>query len=73
MHAVGMDHGIVVGASAGGGISVDFTLAHPDAVDRLVLIGSPISGWPYSEYFNPRLAAGRPYFVKGDFEGLLRA
>jgi pimeloyl-ACP methyl ester carboxylesterase len=73
MHAAGMTHAVVVGASAGGGIATDFTLAHPDAVDRLVLVGPSISGLRYSEYFEHRLAEGRPYFAKGDFEGLLRA
>ena len=73
MHAAGMTHAVVVGASAGGGIATDFTLAHPDAVDRLVLVGPSISGLRYSDYFYQRLAKGRPYFVKGDFEGLLRA
>jgi 3-oxoadipate enol-lactonase len=73
MHAAGMDHAVVVGASAGGGIAVDFALVHPDAVDRLVLVGPSISGLRYSEYFYQRLAEGGPYFAKGDFGGLLRA
>lgn len=73
MQAAGMEHAVVMGASAGGGVAVDFTLAHPGAVDRLVLIGPAISGVRYSDYFQQRLAKGRPYFVKGDFEGLLRA
>jgi pimeloyl-ACP methyl ester carboxylesterase len=73
MRMAGMEHAVVVGASAGGGLAVDFTLAHPDRVERLVLVGPSISGLRYSEYFNQRLAKGKPYFVKGDFEGLLRA
>jgi hypothetical protein len=68
-----MEHAVMVGASAGGGIAVDFTLAHPKAVDRLILVGPSISGLRYSQYFNMRLAEGRPNFVKGDFEGLLRS
>jgi pimeloyl-ACP methyl ester carboxylesterase len=73
MHAAEMEHAVVVGASAGGGIATDFTLAHPDAVDRLVLVGPSISGLRYSQYFYQRLAKGSPYFFKGDFEGLLRS
>lgn len=72
MHAAGMEHAVVVGASAGGGIAVDFTLAHPDAVDRLVLVGPSISGLRYSQYFNQRSAEWRPYYMKGDMEGMLR-
>src|ERR1700733_6627382 len=48
MRAARMEHAVVVGASAGGGIAVDFTLAHPKAVDRLVLVGPSISGLRYS-------------------------
>ena len=55
MRAAGMEHAVVVGASAGGGIAVDFTLAHPKAVDRLVLVGPSISGLRYSQYFTMRV------------------
>src|ERR1700761_3795379 len=54
MRAAGMEHAVMVGASAGGGIAVDFTLQHPKAVDRLVLVGPSISGLRYSQYFIQR-------------------
>jgi 3-oxoadipate enol-lactonase len=73
MHAAGMDHAVVVGASAGGGIAVDFTLAHPKAVDRLVLVGPSISGLRYSQYFNMRVIEYVRQLQQGDIEGALRS
>jgi 3-oxoadipate enol-lactonase len=72
MRAAGMAHAVVVGASAGGGIAVDFTLAHPDAVDRLVLVGPSISGLRYSQYFDQRVGEMGQRYRKGDIEGALR-
>jgi 3-oxoadipate enol-lactonase len=34
----------VVGCSMGGALAIDFVLEHPDRVDRLVLVGSGVSG-----------------------------
>jgi pimeloyl-ACP methyl ester carboxylesterase len=73
MHAAGMAHAVVVGASAGGGIAVDFTLAHPDAVDRLVLVGPAISGLRYSQYFDQHIMIMGQHYRQGDIEGALRA
>jgi pimeloyl-ACP methyl ester carboxylesterase len=68
-----MEHAVVVGASAGGGIAVDFTLAHPKAVDRLVLVGPSISGLHYSQYFNTRVMAYVGKYRQGDIEGAMRS
>ena len=38
----------IVGQSLGGRIAMDLALAHPDMVDRLVLVGPGVSGWPWS-------------------------
>jgi len=73
MRAAGMEHAVMVGASAGGGIAVDFTLAHPRAVDRLVLVGPSISGLRYSQYFIRRVTENVGQFQKGDIEGGLRS
>lgn len=72
MHAAGMAHAVVVGESAGGGFAVDFTLAHPDAVDRLVLVGPSISGLRYSQYFIERVTEMGQLVRKGAIEGALR-
>ena len=72
MHAAGMEHAVMVGASAGGGIAVDFTLAHPKAVDRLVLVGPSISGLRYSQYFIQRVMEFVRQLQQGDIERALR-
>lgn len=54
MKAAGMDHATLVGSSSGGGIAVDFALAHPEAVDRLVLAGPWVSGFSPSAGFIAR-------------------
>jgi 3-oxoadipate enol-lactonase len=72
MHAAGMEHAVVVGASAGGGIAADFTLAHPKAVDRLVLVGPAISGLRYSQYFVQHVMQYVHRLQQGDIEGAMR-
>jgi pimeloyl-ACP methyl ester carboxylesterase len=39
----------LVGLSAGGGLAVEFALAHPDAIERLVLVGPGLPGFDWSE------------------------
>jgi len=72
MRAAGMAHAVMVGASAGGGIAVDFTLAHPKMVDRLVLVGPAISGVRYSQYFITRVMGFVRQLQQGDIEGAVR-
>lgn len=72
MHAAGMAHAVLVGSSAGGGLAVDFTLAHAHAVDRLVLSGPSISGLRYSQFFNDHIVMMAQHFRQGDLEGALR-
>ena len=38
----------LVGCSMGGGLAIDYALAHPAAVGALVLVGSAVSGAPYT-------------------------
>jgi len=44
MEAAGVERATVVGCSNGGRIGIDFALAHPDRVDRLVLVASGVGG-----------------------------
>lgn len=46
-----VEHTILVGSSHGGGLSIEFTLAHPEMVQQLVLVGAVVGGMPYSEHF----------------------
>ena len=44
LDALGIHAAIVVGASIGGALAIDFTLANPERVAGLVLVGTSISG-----------------------------
>ena len=72
MRATGLNHAVIVGSSAGGGLAVDFTLRHPEAVDRLVLAGAQVSGLENSQYFTDRTLALLRRLKKGDIDGALR-
>jgi hypothetical protein len=44
----------LVGSSAGGGLTIDFALAHPEQVASLTLVGAVVSGFPYTRHFLDR-------------------
>ncbi len=48
---LGVEKAYVLGLSLGGVIAIDFTLDYPDMVDALVLVGSPVSGFPVELMF----------------------
>ncbi|MBW8859433.1 MAG: alpha/beta hydrolase, partial [Caulobacter sp.] len=54
MKAAGVEHATLVGSSSGGGVAVDFALAHPRAVDGLVLVGAAVNGFKPTEHFMKR-------------------
>lgn len=43
---LGVEKAHLLGLSLGGEIAIDFTLEHPEMVDALVLVGSPVHGFP---------------------------
>ncbi len=49
-----LDRVALVGASAGGGLAVNFTLEHPERVSRLVLEGPVLPGFSYSGHYMER-------------------
>ncbi|HEX4961735.1 MAG TPA: alpha/beta fold hydrolase [Thermoanaerobaculia bacterium] len=64
----------LVGCSNGSKLAVDYTLAHPERVEALFLIGPVISGLPYSEHFQRRGTANfRPMFQEKSVEKLIDA
>ena len=66
-------HAAVMGSSHGGEISINFTLAHPEFVRALVLVGAVVGGMPYSEHFLERGSElGKP-LEKGDIQGAIAA
>lgn len=72
MQVAGMAHAIVVGSSAGGGLAVDFTLRHPQQVDRLILSGPQVLGLGQSQYFVDRTIAMQKRQLEGDVENAIR-
>lgn len=49
LDAAGAERPLVVACSAGGWVAIDLTLAHPDRVGGLALIGTAVSGAPYPD------------------------
>lgn len=72
MKAAGIEHATLVGSSAGGGIAVDFALAHPGAVDGLVLAGPWISGFKPSAGFIARGLKLALLLKAGNLEGAVK-
>jgi pimeloyl-ACP methyl ester carboxylesterase len=59
----------LIGVSAGGMISIDFILAHPEMVDAMVLIGAHVDGFKSSEHMRQRgMAAAGPLIENDDVE-----
>lgn len=56
-----VDKAYVLGLSRGGGVAFDFTLAHPDMVDGLILQSANLSNMPraYKEMISSAAKAGR--------------
>lgn len=46
--ALGVERASVVGVSMGGHVALDLAIAHPELVDRLVIVASGIDGWEHS-------------------------
>jgi 3-oxoadipate enol-lactonase len=49
-----IDKASLAGMSAGGGLTIDFTLAHPEKVEALVLVGAVVSGFGYTSHMYDR-------------------
>lgn len=48
LDSLGVARASIVGLSLGGRIAIDFAIAHPERVDRLVLLAPGVSGYPWS-------------------------
>jgi pimeloyl-ACP methyl ester carboxylesterase len=46
LKVLGVEKTYLLGLSLGGIIAIDFTLEHPTMVDALILVGSPVAGFP---------------------------
>ena len=59
----------VVGVSMGAGVAMDLALAHPEVVDRLVLVAAGLGGWDWDETMEAADAAELEALDRGDFDG----
>ncbi len=72
MAAAGMNRATVIGGSSGGGLAINFALAHPEAVERIVVVGASLDGYAYSDHWNSRNGYIIPRALIGDFAGVAR-
>ncbi|MBI1682526.1 alpha/beta fold hydrolase [Caulobacter hibisci] len=70
--ALKIERPVLVGSSAGSGLAVDYALAHPDGVARLVLVGPFVAGFKPSAGFIARGLKLMALFKIGDIEGAAR-
>ncbi|HTD15127.1 MAG TPA: alpha/beta hydrolase [Chthoniobacterales bacterium] len=70
-HHLHLSRAALVGSSHGGQLAVDFTLARPDFVQELVLVGPLLSGMPYTQYFLDRGKEAYGLLQKGDVKGAI--
>lgn len=68
--ALGIRRASLVGLSGGARVAIDFALAHPEAVDRLVLASPGLSGWTYTRTDTAYYPAARRARDRGDAEAL---
>lgn len=72
--ALRIDRAVLIGCSNGSKLAVDFTLAHPEQVQGLVLVGPVVSGMPYSEHMLRRgMENYRPMFREQSLEKMIEA
>lgn len=62
---------VLVGASSGGGLALDYALAFPDRVSGLVLVGAVVPGYGFSEHFLERGRRNMAPLSDGDVEQTL--
>ena len=72
MRQVHVDRAIVVGNSSGGGLALDFALAHPEMTVALFLIGPVVHGMASSDCFNERGSQNSAPLAHGDLQATAR-
>jgi 3-oxoadipate enol-lactonase len=66
-----INRAFLVGSSHGGGLTIDFTLAHPKLVEGMVLVGAVVSGYGYSDHFLDRGNANNVPMEKNDVAAMI--
>lgn len=66
-----IERAVLVGASAGGRLALDFAVRFPDRASALVLVGPVVSGYGYSEHFVERGRRNMAPLSDGNVEAAL--
>ncbi len=64
----GIDSAVVIGASFGGRVAIEFAIEYPDKIDALVLVGSALGGYRFSDELDVFEAEIEDAFVAGDYD-----
>jgi pimeloyl-ACP methyl ester carboxylesterase/RimJ/RimL family protein N-acetyltransferase len=63
---LGISSAVLIAASAGGAMAIDFALAYPERVNGLVLVGAVVLGAGFSDHFLERNARNSAPLQSGD-------
>jgi pimeloyl-ACP methyl ester carboxylesterase len=66
--ALGVERCSVVAVSVGGHIAIDLAIAHPELVERLVIVASGIDGWEHSAGMRALWAEEEAAWERGDLD-----
>jgi pimeloyl-ACP methyl ester carboxylesterase len=69
MDAAGVDRAHLVGVSQGAETALDATVTNPERVDHLVMVGSGLRGWNFSDDLEARWQAEVEAWERGDIDG----
>ncbi|MCZ7590083.1 MAG: alpha/beta hydrolase [Gaiella sp.] len=65
---LGVERAHVAGVSLGGHVALDLVLAHPELVDRLVLVGAGIDGWEHEPALRALWEKEEAAFERGELD-----
>jgi len=68
LEGLGVDGAHLIGVSMGGQVALDLTLARPELVGRLVLVGAGIDGWRHEPSLVEAWAEEEAAFERGDLD-----
>ncbi len=68
LDGLGIERAHLIGVSMGGHVALDLALAHPELVDRLVLVGAGIDRWEHEPALVASWAEEEAAFERGDLD-----